>query len=316
MKYDIIGDIHGHARELEHLLAKLGHPVDGNPHPEGNRLIFLGDLIDRGPENKRTVEIVQNLVVNGGAQLVMGNHEYNAICYHTPSAEEEGKFLRQHNEKNTRQHQAFLDDYPELEERGKVINWFQSLPLFLELEGLRIVHACWNSAAIQFVKQQYSNQLSHDFLLRSIQKGSKEHFAIEALLKGPELPLREGLFFYDSDNNRRSKFRLKWWKNELRTLGEAAILPKNSLGAHLNEPLNLHCGQMMPQPYPEKEPHVVFGHYSALSEEESFTRNTACLDFNIINKERLAALRWDTESKARPIAELEVVTIDWGAKTN
>jgi predicted MPP superfamily phosphohydrolase len=129
MEYDIIGDIHGHARELECLLDKLGYSTDGKLYPQGRQLLFLGDFIDRGPENRRTIEIVQKLVLLGLASAVMGNHEYNAICYHTRSQVGDKEFLRDHSEKNTGQHQAFLNDYPDKKEREQVIRWFQTGPV-------------------------------------------------------------------------------------------------------------------------------------------------------------------------------------------
>lgn len=312
MEYDIIGDIHGYARELECLLDKLGYSTDGTEHPEGRQLLFLGDFIDRGPENRRTIEIVQTLVQSGLASAVMGNHEYNAICYHTRSEGGDKEFLREHSEKNTGQHQKFLDDYPDREEREQVIRWFQRLPLYLDLGELRVVHACWNQEAICFVNEHYNNQLNQDFLLRSVDKNTNEYRVIETLLKGPERSLKPGLFFHDTDGNRRQSFRLKWWKQKLNTLGESAILPPDhSLTSSLNDPLSLHCGDQAVTPYPGDAPPVLFGHYAALPVEESFTHNTACLDYNIIKGKQLAALRWKKDINDRLLMEMEVVTVDF-----
>ena len=61
--YDLIGDIHGHAAELEALLAKLGYQLDGPCYRhESRRVIFLGDLVDRGPQQRRVLEIVRPMV--------------------------------------------------------------------------------------------------------------------------------------------------------------------------------------------------------------------------------------------------------------
>ena len=58
--------------------------------------IFVGDLIDRGPGQLRVLEIVKSMVDTGSAQIVMGNHEFNAICYDTEHPVGSGQFLRPH----------------------------------------------------------------------------------------------------------------------------------------------------------------------------------------------------------------------------
>lgn len=77
-------------------------------HPEGRCVVFLGDFIDRGPEIRRTLEIVRGMVEAGSALAVMGNHELNALHYTTPDPvlrEEDGgpKWLRSHSESHRRQ---------------------------------------------------------------------------------------------------------------------------------------------------------------------------------------------------------------------
>mgnify|MGYP006131127897 FL=1 len=91
--FDLIGDIHGQAIELEVLLDKLGYKRSGNLYRHQDRMvIFLGDFIDRGPYQKRTLELVRAMIDAGAAKAVMGNHEYNAIAYFT--ANDEGGDLR------------------------------------------------------------------------------------------------------------------------------------------------------------------------------------------------------------------------------
>lgn len=303
--YDIIGDIHGNADALKRLLKKRGYSYDGKPSCTKRQLIFLGDFIDRGTGNKEVIDIVRHLVHSSQALAVMGNHEYNAICYHTKSKHDDGMYLREHDSKNKSQHIEFLNDYQNDDERDSVIKWFQQLPLFLDFGDFRIVHACWNQEAIDFVKTRYNNFLTDDFLQQSVVKNTPEYDVIESLLKGPEASLRDGLSFHDSDNNRRNRFRVKWWKIELRTLGDAAILPQGALTEYLEEDLSMHCGKQEIKPYPADAPTVFFGHYAALPIEESFTRNTACLDFNIINEGgKLACLCWEKKDKDLPPSEM------------
>ncbi|MEU2184987.1 polynucleotide kinase-phosphatase, partial [Streptomyces thermolilacinus] len=71
--FDIIGDIHGCASELEALLAKLGY-ADGR-HPEGRTAVFVGDLVDRGPDSPGVLRRVMGMVESGDALCVPGNHE-------------------------------------------------------------------------------------------------------------------------------------------------------------------------------------------------------------------------------------------------
>ncbi|GED84191.1 polynucleotide kinase-phosphatase [Streptomyces sp. 6-11-2] len=71
--FDIIGDIHGCSAELEALLAKLGY-ADG-AHPEGRTAVFVGDLVDRGPDSPGVLRRVMSMVEAGDALCVPGNHE-------------------------------------------------------------------------------------------------------------------------------------------------------------------------------------------------------------------------------------------------
>ncbi|MET8013111.1 polynucleotide kinase-phosphatase [Streptomyces sp. NPDC005271] len=81
--FDIIGDIHGCRSELETLLGKLGYalhrdelgrPVDA-VHPEGRTAVFVGDLVDRGPDSPGVLRLVMGMVASGAALCVPGNHE-------------------------------------------------------------------------------------------------------------------------------------------------------------------------------------------------------------------------------------------------
>ncbi|MGW7563747.1 polynucleotide kinase-phosphatase [Streptomyces sp. NPDC054757] len=71
--FDIIGDIHGCSSELETLLTRLGY-TDG-AHPEGRTAVFVGDLVDRGPDSPGVLRRVMGMVAGGNALCVPGNHE-------------------------------------------------------------------------------------------------------------------------------------------------------------------------------------------------------------------------------------------------
>lgn len=107
--YDLIGDVHGYATPLRALLRDLGYKEREGTwrHPE-RTVIFLGDFIDRGPEQLETVRIARGMVEAGAALAVMGNHEFNAIAWASETPEGSGQYLRQHSDKNRDQHAAFL----------------------------------------------------------------------------------------------------------------------------------------------------------------------------------------------------------------
>src|SRR6201996_2417881 len=81
--FDVIGDVHGCLPELLLLLDKLGYQVTsddaGRPvnaaHPAGRRVIFLGDLVDRGPDSPGVLRLAMGMVAAGTALAVPGNHE-------------------------------------------------------------------------------------------------------------------------------------------------------------------------------------------------------------------------------------------------
>jgi hypothetical protein len=116
--HDIIGDIHGQADKLVALLRRLGyHQTAGAWRRPERQAIFVGDFIDRGPAQVRSVDIARCMVDAGMALAVMGNHELNAIAWHTPDPNNPGDYLRPHHsprwgDKNREQHAAFL---PEVE---------------------------------------------------------------------------------------------------------------------------------------------------------------------------------------------------------
>ncbi len=75
---DIVGDVHGEIAALTRLLDQLGYDSHGN-HADGRRLVFLGDLTDRGPDSPAVLEHVARLVDTGRAQCIAGNHELNLM---------------------------------------------------------------------------------------------------------------------------------------------------------------------------------------------------------------------------------------------
>ncbi len=75
--FDVIGDVHGCREELEELLTELGY-ADG-VHPEGRTAVFVGDLVDRGPDTPGVLRRVMAMAEAGSALVVCGNHEQKLV---------------------------------------------------------------------------------------------------------------------------------------------------------------------------------------------------------------------------------------------
>ena len=295
MSYDIIGDIHGCAHSLQLLLDRLEYSVHDGAyrHPE-RRVIFLGDFIDRGPLQRETIEIVRRMVDAGAALSVMGNHEFNALAYYTPDRES-GDYLRPHTEKNMRQHQAFLDAYAHTpDDHADVIAWFMTLPLWLDLGGLRVVHACWDARLIARIAefQGGSHLLSEDLLVQSNRRGQWQFEALETLLKGKEIRLPDGASFRDKDGTSRHNIRVRWWDQGATNFKEAFFGPES---ARTHIPEDEIAGDHLVD-YSHEAPPVFLGHYWMEDEPAPLARNIACLDYSVAKPGgRLTAYRWDGE---------------------
>jgi hypothetical protein len=309
--YDIIGDIHGCATPLERLLDTLGYePNDWTGaywHPD-RRAIFVGDLIDRGPQHVRVLELVKAMVDSGSAQIVMGNHEFNAIGYATPRPDSTDTFLRIRSDKNTKQHRKFLDQL-DVDQRDYYINWFKTLPLWLDLGALRIVHACWHQESMDVVEAALgSNRFNAaEQFVRASTKGDPLHDAVEVLLKGPEISLtdHDQPAYLDWAGHRREEARVRWWNDGARTLREITEVG----GGYTTEdrapypelPETEVSAEYRSFVYTDDVP-VFYGHYwreGSPQHRLDWTANTACVDFSAVRDGTLMAYRWSGEREIR-----------------
>ncbi len=302
--YDIIGDIHGCATELKTLLAQLGYRRDDAGvyrHPE-RTAVFVGDLVDRGEGQLEVLEIVKAMVDSGGAQIVMGNHEFNAICYGTPHPDRPGDFLRTHQDpKNEEGHRAFLTQLNQ-EQQAYYLDWFATFPLWLDLGELRVVHACWNAEAMAVVRAATGGDRLTDLqhYLDASTKGHPLYEAVEILLKGPEINLEEygQPAYHDHGGKKRSKARVRWWDSDARTLDKIAdVRDVRTVDGGEYPPLpavevdEKHLGYV----YTDRVP-VIYGHYwfDWDGHRDDWTEYTACVDFSAVrNGGKLVAYRWD-----------------------
>ena len=151
---DVFGDIHGEIGALTDLLCRLGYDGDGN-HPEGYRAVFLGDLIDRGPDSIAVVKLVKQWVEAGKAQCIMGNHELNILRTNPikPKMKHGNHWFYGKPEGLIRGSDAIhFQRLASPSIRQEFTAFFRTLPLALEREDLQVVHACWHQKSVDLLK--------------------------------------------------------------------------------------------------------------------------------------------------------------------
>jgi len=313
--YDIIGDIHGCANTLRALLRTLSYVDCGGLWQHATRrAIFLGDFIDRGPLQREVLAIVRPMIERGSALSVMGNHEFNAIAYATPDGA--GGHLREHSEKNHGQHYAFLEAYAgDSTAYDEAIAWFKTLPLWLEVDGLRVVHACWDQAIIDAIAagQGGCALLGADLLHKSAQRGNWEYCAVETLLKGKEIPLANGNSFLDKDGHERHHIRVRWWDSAVTNYRDAFMGPA-SAATHIPDD-DIDGDHLLE--YASDSPPVFTGHYWLEGARQPLAANIACVDYSVGKPDgRLSAYRWDGEATLSAAKFVSVPRLETGKLDN
>jgi hypothetical protein len=312
LAYDLIGDIHGHADKLTALLGKLGYESRAGTwrHPD-RTAIFVGDFIDRGVQQLETLEIVRAMIDGGHARAVMGNHEFNAIAWSQIDPANPGQHLRRRNDKNRRQHAAFLAAVGEDSElHTEWTEWFLTLPLWLDLGGLRVVHACWDSAAVATVRNILGGALLNRDVMPDAcrigaagtssfapdgtrsEAGSDLFLGIETLLKGIEVDLPHGRSFFDKDGHERSSVRTCWWQQSPVSYRDGAMLPAS----------DRHILPDVPMPDQAVPGHdggspVFVGHYWMTGLQTPIEPRVACVDYSAGRGGPLVAYRWTGEAE-------------------
>ena len=295
--YDLIGDLHGHADELEQLLRQLGYrKIHGVYRHPDRKVVFLGDFIDRGPRIPRVLQIARSMVESDAAFAVMGNHEWNAIAYHTEDPAAPGEFLRRHTPANVRQISRTIEQLGPAD-LASYLDWFKSLPLWLELEGLRAIHACWDDSAIAILDPALLNSggVTPSFLKPASTLGNELFHSVEVVLKGKEAALPEGMSFLDKDGSPRVHVRTRWYLPPTGHTYHSYAFETAGIDCH--HPLeNTIIAQSMP--YPTTAKPVFIGHYWLSHQHpQILADNVACLDFSVAKGGFLCAYRWDGEKK-------------------
>lgn len=292
--WDVIGDVHGRLDALRALLVRMGYrEIDGVWRHPGRKALFVGDLVDRGADVPGVLALVKAMHEAGEAEVLLGNHEFNLLCWYEPDGK--GGFLRERNEQNRTQAErslALFDRDPAA--RDRYFAWFRKLPIILERGGARFVHAYWGGAEVaQLAGRRTLEECgwgAPDFRQQPLGR------AVERLIKGPEVKLPEELFIRDREGCVRKDARIKWWADlegaDLRT----ALLPDTEHFGGRALPAGMSEGYESLQP---GDPLVFFGHYGFREFPGILAPNAVCVDLQGPDKGGVGAYRWDGSPRAR-----------------
>lgn len=299
MTIDFIGDIHGHADVLKHLLSDLGYHKRNQrwTHRQAT-LVFLGDLVDRGPEQRETVELVRELCASNLALCLSGNHEFNAVGFATERTDAPGQYVRSHTDNHIRQHEAFLEAYAN-DRSGyeETLAWFRRLPLWFEAANVRAIHACWHGPsqnALKHLLDAAHCPIDHTFFTESGTPGSDAWQAREVLLNGMEAKLPNEVAFTDYYGITRRRIRVNWWSPGQTTFRQAAVIDDTQRHVIPDMP--------MEEASPEYTGTLCFfGHYWMRGTPRIQHPRAVCLDYSIALPDgALCAYRFDGEQTALP----------------
>lgn len=269
----IIPDIHADPKRLSASLAAVN---------KSSSIGFLGDFIDAGSDRHSTVDEfsvlteVRQLIDTKEAVGVMGNHELNAILFHRRGAS--GQPLRPHDPKNLKQHLSFIETFGiETDEAMDWTSWFlKALPLWREIDGLRLVHAFWSDKVIEIVRERRPDGL---LLVEDLPEIAAESSAfgraVKLLVSGPELPLPGGATIKDFKDHSRTDIRIAWWRNGAKSWRELALSVQDPTQV---PDIPLELGQVS-EFYPFDVSPVLVGHYKMNPPIRLEHSKAACLDY-------------------------------------
>eukprot|EP00913_Durusdinium_trenchii_P013424 g12605.t1 len=250
---DIVGDVHGEIDAFEQLLGHLGYADDGG-HRDGRRLVLLGDLTDRGPDSPAVIAKVRDLMEAGRAQSVLGNHDLNILLGHRK--QDNHWFFGEEwslDESDEPTPAVLADDSV----RISTLELFRTLPLVLERDGIRVLHACWDDAMVDRVRNATDVvALYHDHANR-IEAELEHHRELDALNRELAHQNQNPVKFLTSGRERRIdepvysggklryEERVHWW--------------------------NDYTGHSL----------CVFGHYSLPTNGIANSKRAICIDYSV-----------------------------------
>ncbi|MFV0484066.1 MAG: metallophosphoesterase [Bacteroidales bacterium] len=294
--YDFIGDAHGEAKLLKKLLLKLNYvEKDGVYEHTKQKAVFLGDFINRGHKVKKTVGIIRSMVERGSGIAILGNHEINLILYYLADVNEIDTPIvgnRLYSEYNVeRTLKEYRDDEQGLAE---LVEWLMTLPLVIEQDGVRAVHACWRDKSVEYVRNLYPDSIMPEQgYLELLDSKSKLYKHVCIITKGIAYKVPNRRLVKDLRGKARRHFRMKWWlDNSDLTYSEM------DFDSRLTVP-NVRPKRMtvLSKSYDKRESPVFFGHYSRLDEQLILADNVCCLDAGVSKGGRLAAYRYHAKDK-------------------
>lgn len=272
--YDIIGDVHGQKESLEALLLELGYQKDDlGWYQQNHQAVFVGDLIDKGPDPAGVLQLVRSMADRGAARLVVGNHELNWIVHaadHCDSVETFWSATNRHQDR--RRISTAFSHHPE--QLIDLFHWLQRQPLFIEVpDVMRVVHACWDDEAVAQLRSSAITCLDEAALEGYRDTYSATHLALDLVVAGCHHKFPDGRM--GGHGVRSDRFRVQWWSGELAPVHPYEIKPVagfNSL-------------------YQNNAPAVFFGHYALRHKPAPLLPNVACVDFGAAWNEPLVAYR-------------------------
>ncbi len=294
--YDIIGDVHGHAQLLKKLLIKLGYEKrrGGFYHPF-RKAVFVGDFINRGPDIRKTIRIVREIVESGNGYAILGNHEINAII--ASLKDKSGMPLVKPPLKKFISVVKTTNEFADYKkEWADHVKWLRSLPFYFEREGIRVVHACWSDQAIDFINRNLTSQRIKKSVFQKIYKDQGSEIAknIWLVTKGPQFKLPGDLKIKNNKGVSPRAYRIRWWEDHRgKTFEEFSFESKYKL------PQYTIPEQILPVvfPYLPDNPLLFFGHYCRHKGPYIISKNICCVDSCINDSKVLTAYSWKGETE-------------------
>ncbi len=311
--YDVIGDVHGCASALSELLYQLHYELhDGIWHHPKRKAVFVGDILDRGPQIRESMRLVRSMVDANQAHFALGNHEYNAIAYSTQCfAQVDNRLCRYYRRLGFHLKQTLKDYRHHLPEWKTVIDWLRQRPIFLEFTHFRVVHACWDQNRVDQAAEICNGCVLRDdeFLTQSLIPATEANRVVERLLKGTDMALPDGQTMLGSDGVRRSRFRTQFWNPSPQTLGDVIFQPDQLPDDLMSAPLSDIDRQRLFKYGPAEKPLFV-GHYWCKGDPSVIRENLACLDYSAVKNGLLVAYRMGAQAR---LNNQDFVSVQCGA---
>lgn len=282
---DFIGDVHANAERLRELLDHLGYVRKGwtYRHPEPRRrAIFMGDLINRGCDNVAVYVLVRSMVEAGTAECLLGNHEFDAIAWVTVCPKS-GWPMLDRTDRNWSRMRAFLTQVGEGSRlHCDMIKWFRTLPLWIETDSFRAVHACWHRSSIEAMAPYVEDgRVRAAAWTTVLDRDGPAYAAANMLVRGPE---------YAAQCRREpAPVRVRWWDTNAKTVAEAAVQPE-----HL-DPVTAAMPYNAAPFLPDGGKPLFFGHYGDRCSPRLLDGKAACVDNYASARRPLVAYSWTGE---------------------